>query len=75
MRYFLTLPKGAESHTVLVQDIPGVPFGTQVQRVASLAPKFIADKVRPPGLGDHDKTSGLFALGLCALGLLMLMPA
>ena len=46
VRYFATLPKGVESHTVLVQDIPGVPFGTQVQRVTSVAPKCIADRVR-----------------------------
>ena len=46
VRYFTTLPKGVASHTVLVQDIPGVPFGTQVQRVESVAPKFIASKAR-----------------------------
>jgi hypothetical protein len=46
VRYFTTLPKGVASHTVLVQDIPGVPFGTQQQRVESVAPKFIASKAR-----------------------------
>ena len=46
VRYFTTLPKGVASHTALVQDIPGVPFGTQVQRVESVAPKFIASKAR-----------------------------
>ena len=45
IQYFRTLPKGVESHTVLVQDIPGVAFGTIIQRIESAAPKFIADKV------------------------------
>ena len=46
VRYFTTLPKGVASHTALVQDIPGIPFGTQVQRAESLAPGFIAKKAR-----------------------------
>ena len=46
VRYFTTLPKGVASHTALVQDIPGVPFGTQAQRVESVAPKAIASKAR-----------------------------
>ena len=45
VQYFLTQPKGGPSHSVLVQDIPGVPFGTQANRVESVAPKFIATKV------------------------------
>lgn len=45
VRYFLTLPKGAASHTVLVQDIPGVAFGTPIQRISSAAPKAVGDKV------------------------------
>ena len=45
VQYFLTLPKGVESHTVLVQDIPGVAFGTTIQRIESAAPKCIAQKV------------------------------
>ena len=45
IRYLITSPKGADSNTVLVQDIPGVGFGTQAERVKSVAPKFIANKV------------------------------
>ena len=45
IRYLVTLPKGADSNTVLVQDIPGVAFGTQAARAKTLAPAFIADKV------------------------------
>ena len=55
VRYFQTLPKGVESHTVLVQDIPGMYFGTQVQRAASVAPKFIADRVYLMTLNHHKK--------------------
>ncbi len=47
VRYFTTLPKGEASHTALVQDIPGIPFGTQVNRVESVAPKSVAKKARP----------------------------
>lgn len=45
IRYLITSPKGADSNTILVQDIPGVGFGTQAERAKSIAPKFIADKV------------------------------
>ncbi len=46
IRYLVTLPKGTDSNTVLVQDIPGIEFGTQAMRAKSVAPKFIANKVR-----------------------------
>lgn len=45
VHYFSTQTKGAESHTVLVQDIPGIAFGTKTARIKSAAPKFVADKV------------------------------
>lgn len=46
IRYLVTLPKGAESNTVLVEDIPGVTFGTKPHRITSFAPGFIARKVQ-----------------------------
>lgn len=45
IRYLITSPKGADSNSVLVQDIPGIGFGTQAERAKSVAPKFIANKV------------------------------
>lgn len=45
IRYLVTQPKGADSNTVLVQDIPGVAFGTQAARAKTLAPAAIANKV------------------------------
>lgn len=45
IRYLITSPKGADSNTVLVQDIPSIGFGTQAERATSIAPKFIANKV------------------------------
>jgi hypothetical protein len=45
IRYLITSPKGADSNTVLVQDIPGIGFGTQAERAKSVAPSFIANKV------------------------------
>ena len=45
IRYLITSPKGADSNTVLVQDIPGIGFGTQAERAKSVAPKFVANKV------------------------------
>jgi hypothetical protein len=48
IRYLITSPKGADSNTVLVQDIPGIGFGTQADRTMSFAPKFITNKVLHP---------------------------
>lgn len=40
----LNAPRAAESHTVLVTDIPGVDFGTQAQRLDKTPLRFL-----PPG--------------------------
>ena len=59
IRYLITSPKGADSNTVLVQDIPGIGFGTHAERAKSVAPKFVANKVplsypaRLPPIGMH----------------------
>jgi hypothetical protein len=49
IRYLSNLPIGAESHAILVQDIPGVRFGTAFQRADAtfLAPfpAFMKDPV------------------------------
>ena len=49
IRYLTHLPMGTDSHTVLVQDIPGVDFGTKLQRADAtfLAP--FPGFVRNPG--------------------------
>jgi hypothetical protein len=39
--YLLHQPPGAESHTVLVQDVPGVAFGTIPQRADGTLLKII----------------------------------
>lgn len=39
--YLMQLPKGAESHTVLVSDIPGLNWGTILQRLDSNALWFL----------------------------------
>ena len=62
MRYFTTLPKGVASHTALVQDIPGIPFGTQVQRAESVAPGFIANKARQTSGGAQSVNASSICL-------------
>lgn len=50
IRYLTNTKKGAESHSVLVQDIPGTTYGTMYHRLDNTAlkycPKFIKDKVK-----------------------------
>ena len=64
IRYLITLPKGSDSNTVLVQDIPGVEFGTQAVRAKSVAPAFIANKVCRCPAADASCTSCMMLCGL-----------
>lgn len=45
--YLLNQPPGAESHTVLVTDIPGVLFGTIPQRLDGTLLKFVPKGEEP----------------------------
>ena len=49
VRHLVSLPLGSDSHTVLVQDIPGIDFGTPLQRADAtllcVFPAFIRRRV------------------------------
>jgi len=45
--HLLTVPPGAETHSVLVTDIPGIPYGTIIDRLAgSFLMKLVPQKVK-----------------------------
>ncbi|KAK9804434.1 hypothetical protein WJX72_012500 [[Myrmecia] bisecta] len=48
IHYLNHVKKGAESHTVLVQDIPGVEFGTIPQRIDGTVFRFLPDRLKNP---------------------------
>ncbi len=45
INYLASRPKGAETHTVLVTDIPGIRDGTYVDRAAFILPKARREKL------------------------------
>lgn len=44
--YLLNAPMGAESHTVLLTDVPGVLFGTMAERLDKTALRFLPKRER-----------------------------
>lgn len=44
--YLLNTPKGAESHTVLLTDIPGVQYGTMANRLDRTALRFLPGGIK-----------------------------
>ncbi|KAK9861196.1 hypothetical protein WJX84_002371 [Apatococcus fuscideae] len=46
VQHHITAEKGREAHTVFVQDIPGIPSGTFVNRIETRALKFLPGFVR-----------------------------
>ncbi|KAL4853137.1 CSC1-like protein [Chlorella vulgaris] len=70
--YLINQPAGAESHTVLCQDVPGVPYGTIPQRadgtLLKLIPKSIKEKAYQQTAMLARKGTGTFTHGVGKVG-------
>lgn len=57
--FLLNRPPGAEAHTVLVQDIPGVAFGTVAHRTDATLLRFLPRRECSRGACLHVGTAGV----------------